>query len=53
MEVKEGSCLSVLGLINLNLETGNVQMTNLMAVIAGGIQEAKKYLKTELNATRT
>jgi len=43
MKVKEGSCLSVLGTITLD-QTGQLKMTNLIAVIAGGLKEVKKYL---------
>ena len=48
MAIREGSCLSVLGTISYNSETGMVEMNNLLAVLAGGISEAKRFLKTEI-----
>ena len=52
MQIREGSCLSVLGLVSLNLESGLVEMTELTAVMAGGVREAREYLKKEISATR-
>ena len=44
MSLKEGKFLSALGTVDVD-STGKLVMTNLVAVIAGGIYEAKKYLK--------
>jgi len=52
MQVREGSCLSALGLVKFDLETGTCQMTQLMAILAGGLREAKKFLKTEIRAQK-
>ncbi len=45
MKVKEGACLSALGTLSFDLQTGQLQMDNLVAILAGGLYEAKKYLK--------
>ena len=44
----EGSCLSLLGRVEFDFETGNATMTDLLAVFAGGLVEAKRLLKVEL-----
>ena len=48
MKIKEGTCLSFLGLVNLDLESGNLSMSKLVAVLAGGMAEAKRCIKHEL-----
>lgn len=48
MKVLEGAGLSVLGLASFDLETGQVKMDQLAAVIAGGVSEAKKWIETEI-----
>jgi hypothetical protein len=45
MQIKEGSFLSFLGLIELDSETGNLQMSKLISVVAGGLTHAMKYVK--------
>lgn len=35
-------------MVNVDLETGVTSMTDLCAIIAGGISEAKSYLKHEI-----
>jgi hypothetical protein len=52
MKLKEGSCLSFLGLVKLDLETGALSMSNLVAVMAGGMSEAKRCVKNELAKVR-
>ena len=52
MKVKEGSCLSFLGLVSLDLETGDLTMNKLVAVLAGGMAEAKRCVKHELQKAR-
>ena len=51
MQIKEGACLSFLGLVSIN-ESGVVEMTELTSVLAGGIREAREFLKREINSTR-
>jgi len=48
MKLKEGSCLSFLGLVSVDLETGAFSMNKLVAVLAGGMSEAKRCVKNEL-----
>lgn len=43
MQIYEGACLSVLGTVGIDGD-GNLYMTNLVAVMAGGIVEAKRQL---------
>lgn len=51
MQICEGACLSALGLVKYDLKTGICSMTSLMAVLAGGVSEAKKYLKMSIRTT--
>ena len=39
----------MLGMISYDSDSGKIEMNNLMAVLAGGISEAKRYLKTEIS----
>lgn len=52
MQVREGACLSVLGLISYDVESGTCQMTSLAAILAGGIREAQRYLDCQIAAIR-
>ena len=52
MKLKEGSCLSFLGLVSVDLETGAFSMNQLVAVLAGGMSEAKRCVKYELAKKR-
>ena len=49
MQIREGSCLSVLGMIYYDSDTGKVEMGNLIAILAGGLSEARRFLKTEIS----
>ena len=44
MNIFEGACLTTLGKITLDSD-GKVEMSDLIAVMAGGVHEARKYLK--------
>ena len=50
MQIQQGSCLSLLGLVNID-ENGKCTMTNLMAVLAGGLKEALRLIKSEKKQT--
>ena len=52
MQVGEGACLSVLGLVSYDIESGTCKMTQLAAILAGGIRDAQRYLKCQSNAIR-
>ncbi len=41
----EGSSVTVLGLISYNQRSGSFEMTDLTALVAGGVKECKDYLK--------
>ena len=43
MTIYEGSCLTALGKLTLDSD-GLIEMSDLIAVMAGGIHEARKYL---------
>ena len=43
--IKEGMCLSALGTIQYDSETGQVTINNLLAILAGGLKEAVSILK--------
>ena len=47
--ILEGSCISLLGLIDYDFNTNQATMTNLFAVVAGGYTEVKRRLKKEIN----
>lgn len=40
--------MSLLGAVSIDLETGVATMSELIAVVAGGISEVKNYLKHEM-----
>jgi len=44
MQVLEGACLSALGAVSFDSETGEIRMDGLLAILAGGTEEAVKYL---------
>ena len=48
MSLLEGSFVSALGTVNLD-SNGQLVMSNLVAIITGGIYEAKKYLNLQIN----
>lgn len=47
MQVEEGACLSMLGTITIT-SSGEVQMDNLIQVVAGGISEVKTILNKQI-----
>ena len=47
--ILEGSCISLLGLIDYDFNTNRATMTNLFAVVAGGYTEVKRRLKKDIN----
>lgn len=47
MQVLEGACLSVLGTVEVD-SSGELVMTKMVAVVAGGLHEVKKYLKMQI-----
>ena len=49
--IQEGSTLSCLGELKLD-ENGSLYMSHLMAVIAGGMVEAKEFLAQQIKASR-
>ena len=51
LKVAQGSFVSAIGQIELN-ETGKVALTNVLAILAGGVSEAKNYLKTQMKAMK-
>lgn len=53
MQIREGSCLSMLGMVTYDSDTGKIELSNLMAVLAGGVSEARRFLKTEISHNMT
>ena len=51
MRLLEGTCLTVLGKVSLDQNGGslNLELNDVLAILAGGVTEAQAYLKTELN----
>ena len=52
MKLQEGMCLTALGAIQYDSQTGQVTLTNLLGFMAGGLVKAKEILRDEIkNAT--
>jgi len=49
MQIKEGSLISFLGLVEMDSASGSLHMSNLLTVLAGGLTHAMKYIKREMN----
>ena len=45
MQITEGSLVSFLGLVEMDSQTGFLQMSNLITVLAGGLTHAMKFIK--------